>query len=53
LANLLDLAESPSSGDDLEVEIECDDRNLSKFPVTRAVDQDGVLTFHLISKHAA
>lgn len=52
LAKVLDLAESLFAEDDLNVEIEYEDCNLSQFPVTRAVVQDGVLTFQLDSKHA-
>ncbi len=52
LALVLGGAESLFAGDDLEVEIEYEDCNLSQFPVLSATAEDGTLTFRLGSKHA-
>lgn len=51
LAAVLDAAAPLFDGDDLEVELEYEDCNLSQFPVLKATAADGVLTFHLGSKH--
>lgn len=51
LARVLDMAAPIFGGDDLPVEIEYEDCSISQFPVLEAKEADGVLTFHLGSKH--
>ncbi len=52
LAGVIGFADELFDGEDLEVEVEYEDCNLSQFPVVGAVSEDGVLTFRLASKHA-
>lgn len=51
LAGVLDIAAPLFRSDDLEVEVEYEDCAISQFPVLEATAADGVLTFHLGSKH--
>lgn len=52
LAAILGKAEPIFDGEDLDVEIEYEDCNLSQFPITRVNAADGVLAFHLTEKKA-
>ncbi len=52
LAAVLASAASLFGEDELEVEIEYEDCNLSQFPVQESSAEGGVLTFRLGSKHA-
>lgn len=50
LASILTKAEPLFSGDDLDVEVEYEDCNLSQFPVVSVQADDGLLAFHLTEK---
>jgi len=51
LGRILDLAQPLLGTDDLDVEIEYEDGFLSQFPIVGARGQEGVLVFHLSTKH--
>lgn len=51
LAAVLATAAPLFGDDDLEVELEYEDCNLSQFPVLRSTTEAGVLIFHLGAKH--
>jgi hypothetical protein len=50
LASILDKAEPLLGNDDLDVEVEYEDCNLSQFPISSVQTGDGVLAFHLTEK---